>query len=361
MMRTNLSILAIALFVLIPTLAVAQFPEGAQASPEFQRFQKKAQAKLLSLDPAALAELFPIALEAYEIHLRASQREEKHRKALAAKGLAEVPPCASERYTPDTGGFLKSLSFNKYGEIYVDRRFITKSEMKTVRRLEAWFRKWFPDKTVKRKKQAAKKEGKQSVGAVPVFSGFEDERYQAHDALIVKLVKEFNADKMSACGGTQQQAVKIPELNAALVKSHMIEESGGNGPRSIAAWKVDPLQVNVPGDWGDEKKLVGLNKPEKRNEGSLETNIRAALRYLSRKGFGTSAKPAAETPKSKFSGWLSALRRYNGRRDRTETDRYYSDEYADKIMKRANNPSMFVPIEIKLAPKNTSDAESAKK
>jgi hypothetical protein len=141
----------------------------------------------------------------------------------------------------------------------------------------------------------------------------------------------------------------------------MIEESGGNGPRSIAAWKVDPLQVNVPGDWGDEKKLVGLNKPEKRNEGSLETNIRAALRYLSRKGFGTSAKPAAETPKSKFSGWLSALRRYNGRRDRTETDRYYSDEYADKIMKRANNPSMFVPIEIKLAPKNTSDAESAKK
>jgi len=30
-------------------------------------------------------------------------------------------------------------------------------------------------------------------------------------------------------------------------------------------------------------------------------------------------------------------------------DRYYSDEYADKIMKRANDPNAFVPIEIKLA------------
>ena len=43
------------------------------------------------------------------------------------------------------------------------------------------------------------------------------------------------------------------------------------------------------------------------------------------------------------------MQRYNGRRDRTETDRYYSDEYADKIMRRASDPSLFVPIEIKLA------------
>ena len=50
-----------------------------------------------------------------------------------------------------------------------------------------------------------------------------------------------------------------------------------------------------------------------------------------------------------FDGWLDALRRYNGRRDRTETDRYYSDEYADKIVKRANDTNAFVPIEIKLA------------
>ena len=115
----------------------------------------------------------------------------------------------------------------------------------------------------------------------------------------------------------------------------MIEESGGNGPRSKAAWAVDPLQVNVPGDWGVEKELVGLVKPSKRNEGTAEQNVRAAIKYLSRKGFGVSAKPASTRPSGFFDGWLDALRRYNGRRDRTETDRYYSDEYADKIVTRA--------------------------
>ena len=109
--------------------------------------------------------------------------------------------------------------------------------------------------------------------------------------------------------------------------------------------------MNVPGDWGREKELVGLKKPAKRNEGTPEGNVRAAIMYLSRKGFGASARPAAERPKGFFDDWRTALQRYNGRRDRTETDRYYSDEYADKIVKRANNPDLFVPIEIKLAKK----------
>ena len=129
----------------------------------------------------------------------------------------------------------------------------------------------------------------------------------------------------------------------------MIEESGGNGPRSKAAWAADPLQVNVPGDWGEEKKLVGLVKPAKRNEGTAEANVRAAIKYLSRKGFGVSGRPASTRPDGVFDGWREACRRYNGRRDRTDTDRYYSDEYADKIMRRASNPDLFVPIEIKLA------------
>ena len=53
-----------------------------------------------------------------------------------------------------------------------------------------------------------------------------------------------------------------------------------------------------------------------------------------------------------FDGWGDALRRYNGRRDRTDTDRYYSDEYAEKILRRAEDPDLFVPIEIKLAKTN---------
>ena len=298
----------------------------------------------VSIDPQALAELLPLAMDAAEVFSRASEREAKHNAELKRRGIAEVPPSGGQRYVVDTAG-LGNFAFDDRGELYIDRRFVTDEEMKTVRSVERWIAKWFPSQTTNKTKP------RKSSGAsgLPVFRGFEDDRYQQHDKLIAKLVAEFNRDKAKGCGGTASQAAAVPDLSSALVKAHMIEESGGNGPRSKAAWAVDPLQVNVPGDWGDEKELVGLSRPQKRNEGSAEQNIRAAIMYLSRKGFSTAARPAANRPKGYFDGWLKALRRYNGRRDRTGTDRYYSDEYADKIMRRASNPDMFVPIEIKLA------------
>lgn len=297
------------------------------------------------VDPSALIEIAPLALDALQIQRKALSREAKHNAELARRGVQEVPACGIQRYNIDTGGLLEGLSFDEWGEFYVDRRFVTESEMVTIKAIEDWIHKWFPSK-IRRKRVPILPSGKQGV---PVFYGFEDERYQMHDALILKLVNEFNADKETGCGGTAEQAARIADITPALVKAHMIEETGGNGPSSKAAWLVDPLQVNVPGDWGDEKKDVGLRKPSKRNEGTPERNIRAAIRYLSRKGFGVSGKAASVRPEGYFDGWKTALQRYNGRRDRTATDRYYSDEYADKILKRAKNPSVFVPIEIKLA------------
>ena len=299
----------------------------------------------LEIDPQAVLEILPLAAEALEIQVRSTEREARHAAELRKKGIAEVPACGSERYVIDVPAF-GGFSFDDWGELYIDRRFVTDEEMKTVRKIEAWIAKWFPQQTKKRVQKPRRVAG---GAGLPVFRGFEDSRYQMHDELIARLVKEFNADKKEWTGGTDIQAAKVGDITPALVKAHMIEESGGNGPRSKAAWSVDPLQVNVPGDWGDEKELVGLKKPAKRNEGTAEQNVRAAIKYLSRKGFGASARPAAVRPKGFFDGWLRALQRYNGRRDRTDTDRYYSDEYADKIMKRASDPGLFVPIEIKLA------------
>ncbi|MBR2839572.1 MAG: hypothetical protein IKE55_12360 [Kiritimatiellae bacterium] len=299
----------------------------------------------LSVPEEALLEVLPLAVEAAAIQSRAAEREARHVAELRKKGIAEVPACGSERYVIDAPS-IAGFSFDAWGEMYIDRRFVTDEEMKTVKKIEAWIAKWFPKQASRRAKQPRVHAG---GAGLPVFRGFEDARYQAHDALIAKLVKEFNADKRGWTGGTAEQAAKVADLTPALVKAHMIEETGGNGPLSMAAWKVDPLQVNVPGDWGAEKELVGLVKPAKRNEGTAEKNVRAAIKYLSRKGFGASGRPAASRPKGFFDGWLQALRRYNGRRDRTETDRYYSDEYADKIVRRAKNPDAFVPIEIKLA------------
>ena len=301
----------------------------------------------LQLDFNAVAEAIPLVMEAMEINARALERERRHNEELRQKGIAEVEASkAAVKYSIDTAG-VGSFLFDDWGELYIDRRFITDEEMKSVHKIEAFIAKWFPKVSEAKKRHRPRRS---SGGAgLPVFRGFEDERYQIHDTLISRLVEDFNANKASWCGGTPEQAAKIKDITAAMVKSHMIEESGGNGPRSLAAWAKDPLQVNVPGDWGEEKSLVGLEKPEKRNEGSVEQNIRAAIMYLSRKGFSTAARPAAERPKGFFDGWLKALQRYNGRRDRTDTDRYYSDEYADKIVRRAENPDLFVPIEIKLA------------
>ena len=303
----------------------------------------------ITVDPQAVLEALPLAMEAVQIQLRANEREAKHAAELRKKGIAEVPACGSQRYTIDAAG-LSGFAFDSWGELYIDRRFVTDEEMKTVHRIEAWFEKWvFGPRRAKGEVKAPAPRKTAGGSGLPVFRGFEDARYQLHDALIAKMTAAFNADKAKWCGGSVAQAAKIADLDPAVVKAHMIEESGGNGPRSKAAWAADPLQVNVPGDWGREKELVGLTRPQKRNEGSVENNVRAAIMYLSRKGFGASARPAAERPQGFFDGWPTALRRYNGRRDRTDTDRYYSEEYADKIVRRAANPDLFVPIEIKLA------------
>ncbi len=309
---------------------------SADANPSINEFP--------SIHPHAVEEAIPLALKALEIQQAAMEREERHRLALARRGIAEIPPSPAERHNLDIAGF-GGFAFDEWGEFYIDRRFVTDEEMHTVRAIERWFAKWFPERATRRKPPRTKA----GHSGLPVFRGFEHPRYQRHDALIAKMTADFNSDKAKWCGGTAAQAAKIPDISPALVKSHMIEESGGNGHASKAAWDVDPLQVNVPGDWGEEKMLVGLRKPAHRNEGSIENNVRAAIMYLARKGFSSAARPAAERPKGYFDGWKRALQRYNGRRDRTATNRHYSDEYADKILRRAANPERFEPIEIKLA------------
>lgn len=327
-MRTKIAVLACA-----AVAAVSVFAAG----PALSAFR---------FDAAELAKILPLVLDAVDINAKAQAREAAHRAALAKRGVAEVPPSKADvRYTINTAG-LGRLLFDGRGELYVDRRFVTDEEMKTVHAIEALLAKWFPDR-IPRKVLPRRVAG---VAGLPVFRGFEDARYQRHDALIARLTAAFNADKAGWCGATPAQAARIPDLSPAAVKSHMIEETGGNDPRSIAAWNADPLQVNVPGDWGPEKVLVGLRRPVRRNEGNVETNVKAAIMYLARKGFSAAARPARERPKGFFDGWLAAYRRYNGRRDRTWTNRYYSHEYADKILRRANNPDLFVPIEIRLAP-----------
>ena len=186
------------------------------------------------------------------------------------------------------------------------------------------------------------------VAGVPVFKGFEGERYQKHDAIILKCAKEFNRHRGAWADANRNQAKTIPDITSELIKAHMIQETGGGDGRSKAAWDGDPLQINVPGDWGDEKKLLGLKKPKVRNEGGTELNIRAAIKYLVRKGFSKSGKPVRVVNEQQFWDWATALERYNSRTVKTVSGKKYCVEYADLIIKRAESHDQKVDIEIKL-------------
>ena len=184
------------------------------------------------------------------------------------------------------------------------------------------------------------------LSALPVFKGFEAPRYQKHDALIETLTAEFNRDRKAAAAATANQSAAIPELQASLVKAHMIQESGGKDARSRAAWEIDPLQVNVPGDWNANKKYLGLKKPRHPNEGRLKDNLRAGIRFLVRKGFGCSGQPAANRPDGFFDGWPLSLKRYNGRTDLLPSGAVYSDAYRDRIYDRKDHPQIKAPVEL---------------
>lgn len=166
------------------------------------------------------------------------------------------------------------------------------------------------------------------------FKGFEKARFQAHDDDIVDLVDTFNGDK-SWIGATPDQAKAIPDIPYDLVKSWIIQETGG----SPDAWAVDPAQVNVPGDWNDYKSSLGLTKPDHVNTGDLRTNLKAAIGYLARKGFGESGQPPSNRPDAFFEDWPTALQRYNGRSGG------YKERYAKRITDRANDPGTYYPIE----------------
>eukprot|EP00483_Globobulimina_turgida_P009538 UN09557 len=161
--------------------------------------------------------------------------------------------------------------------------------------------------------------------------------YQEHDNCINVIVTEFNGDKERCCGATNHQITRtdhpVTNLDPNLVKSLLIQETGG----SAAAWPIDPAQVNVPGDWNQYKKDVHLTRSSRRNQGTIFINLRAAVMYLCRKGFGRSGQPARNRPDGYFDGWEESVRRYNGRSDVTTNGRPYSENYRDRIFDRKNN------------------------
>ena len=335
-----------------------------------------------NISPSEWIEIGQAFTEVMQVIRKSGERRARHLAQLKAQGIEEEP--MSEAGVAFKINVLNNrFAFDKYGHLYFDDRFVTKEERPALDKVETLYRRFhkrWMAVNAKRTAAAGKaanagKAGGESgaprgggpgvkapaaeapapgaiidraaewrVRRVPIFKGFEDDRYQEHDALIVRCVDEFNRNRAAGAGATAAQAKSIPALTTALVKSHMIEETGGRDQKSLAAWNVDPEQVNVPGDWSDAKKDLGLEKPTKRNEGTAEQNIRAAIRFLARKGFGVSGQKASNRPGGKFDDWQTALKRYNGRSDAMVDGKSYSETYAEHIVERAKDPGKFVAI-----------------
>ena len=292
----------------------------------------------LALDLGMIQEAIEVFTPALEVFMRAGERSRAYEEFQAEMGRADSAMSVSpDVETIEILG--NRFYFDAEGDLWYDDRFVRPDEHAAIEAVNEFYRRHFMDSVRIDRPPKGKK-------PLPVFRGYEDPRYQEHDKMIVRYVADFNARRREWAGATPGQAKGIHDLPPALVKSQMIEESGGWDRRSVAAWKVDPLQVNVPGDWSPCKELVGLVEPVRRNEGTCEQNVKAAIMFLVRKGFGASGQPAAKRPKGTFDGWHMALERYNGRNDETEEGRTYRDAYANRILRRAAQPKSFVPIAI---------------
>ncbi|MBQ8113627.1 MAG: hypothetical protein IJ146_10545, partial [Kiritimatiellae bacterium] len=81
-------------------VAVVSLMAGATLFPSIESGASIAR---LKFDPAAFAEGVSLALEGMRIQSRAKAREARHRAALAAKGVAEVPMSREAlKYSIDT-------------------------------------------------------------------------------------------------------------------------------------------------------------------------------------------------------------------------------------------------------------------
>jgi len=173
------------------------------------------------------------------------------------------------------------------------------------------------------------------------IKGFDSDRYNEHDQIIIDIVNDINANKETVYGVTKEQATGIPDLDPRLVKAWMIQETGGRAKDSKDAWEIDPLQIKVPGDCGRWKSKLGIGSsaPASENTGELKKNIRAGIIWMVRKGFGFSGQPPKNRVAATFDGLSTALNRYGPKKKRPF--------YGEQIIKRFTNRKEIVHIEKK--------------
>ena len=180
--------------------------------------------------------------------------------------------------------------FTDRGRLFLDGRFVKADEVPALLAVEKAFAAVLAAspyaKTFKVRTETACSEFDVSVGKirVPVFQGFEDSRYQRHDAAVARI----SADS---------ERTDRP-LSAALLKSLLIE---------TRCWDFDPESFD-------------------------ESQVRAVASELE----GLAG--------DRFAGWEPALMAFAGKSSAAEVGRRYRVDFATRVVSRACNPDTFVPV-----------------
>lgn len=167
------------------------------------------------------------------------------------------------------------------------------------------------------------------IGDVP---GYEDTRApwrQDHDQVIIREVMAFNQRHGYRPGDRRY-------LTPAYVKSVIINETGGEG--SARAFRIDPMQIYVRGDWTDatsprREAVMGVPRPQGNARLTPQQNIRGGIEWIDdRRALRGDNGRVSEILDDWHAAW-----RYNARSTPVlPNGRTFGQDYADRVMRSYN-------------------------
>lgn len=219
---------------------------------------------------------------------------------LALVNCEESPQSAvGVRFTLEVDG--RIWAFDGGGNCWLDSRFVREDEQETAETIEGCFRA-----LVERSPYAGYAWAGEDAETME-FSGFESGRFNALDFQLLRICEEFNAIPTLFWGGEAPANLKsVHELHPRLLKALLIEENFRDYPNTLD-----------------------------------EAAIARAIRELVECGLNEGGR---------FEGWFNALRDYGATHGWAGDNEYFHAQFAERVMRRFNNPGLFVPVVTRKVP-----------
>ena len=161
----------------------------------------------LALDLTLLQEAVEVFTPALEVFIAAGERSRAYDEFQREMGRQD-----SQMSLSDSIAVLEVMGnrfyFDEDGYLWFDDRFVRPDERAAIEAVNRFYRKHLAADAEREREEERKKAGVvKKKPVLPVFRGYEAARYQQYDALIARMVADFNAHKARWCGaGTSLSA-----------------------------------------------------------------------------------------------------------------------------------------------------------